>query len=158
MNSKIRLFFAVAVAGALGACATVRPPLPPPPVPVTLHRPAAPLYHAAVGAQSCAAGSQNIAPVATLTFTPPTTNLDGTPVNGPLTYTLYEGASSGAETKAATGITASPYLVNSGIKGGTTVYFELTAVDANGNESPRSNEACKTFPVAPPNSFVITIQ
>lgn len=156
MNSKIRLLLAVAAAVALGACATVRPA--PTPVPVTLHRPAAPLYHAAGGAESCVAGAQNVAPVATLTFTPPTTNLDGTPVVTPLTYNLYESTTSGAEAKVATGITASPYVIDTGIKGGTTVYFELTAVDANGNESPRSNEACKTFPVSPPNSFVITVR
>lgn len=156
MNCKIRLLLAVAAAAALGACATMPPA--PPPVPVTMHRPAAPLYHAAVGALSCVAGAQNVAPVATLTFTPPTTNMDGTPISGPLTYNLYEGTASGSETKAATGITASPYVIDTGIKGGTTVYFELTAVDANGNESPRSNEACKTFPVSPPNSFVITVR
>ena len=149
----IRYLIALIASALLCACAAT-PPAPP----ASTHRPAAPLYHAAMGATSCASGSQNIAPVATLTFTPPTTNLDGTPVATPLTYNLYESTVSGAETKIASGITGSPDVISSGLKGGTTAYFELTAVDANGNESPRSNEACKTFPVSPPNSFTITVE
>jgi len=147
---RITTIICAAATLALGACA-VTPPAP-------KSRPSAPLYHAAFGAASCAAGAQDTAPVVTLTFTPPTTNVDGTPVNGPLTYNLYQGTALGAETRAAIGVTGSPDIINSGLKGGTTYYFELTAVDANGVESARSNEACKTFPVAPPNAFVISIQ
>lgn len=144
------LLSATLVALAISACATLPP--------VALHRPAAPSYHAAFGASSCVAGSQDVAPVATLTFTPPTTNLDGTPITGPLTYNLYEGASATALTKTATGLTGSPVVTKTGLAGGTVEYFALTAVNSQGVESPLSNTACKTFPVSPPNAFVITIQ
>ena len=144
----MRLVMVFLSAIALGACATT---------PASTVRPSAPLYHAAVGATSCVSGAAGIAPVATLTFTPPTTNTDGTPVNGPLTYNLYEGTTT-AVTKVQTGITGSPEVVNSGLKGGATYYFGLTAVDANGNESALSNLACKTMAPSVPNSFVITIQ
>lgn len=134
---------------ALGGCAVT-------PLAVT-HHPAAPLYHAALGAMSCAVGAQDIAPVATLTFTPPTTNTDGTPVAGPLTYNLYEGTTT-AVSKVQTGIIGSPDVVNSGLKGGATYYFGLTAVDANGSESALSNLACKTMAASVPNSFVVTVE
>jgi hypothetical protein len=147
---KNAMSIVAALAAALLAGCAVAPPRP------ALSRPMAPLYHA--GAASCAAGSKDVAPVATLTFTPPTANTDGTPVNGPLTYNLYEGAAPGAEVKAATGITASPHVIDSGLKGGTTEYFELTATDALGSESARSNEACKAFPLSPPGAFVISVQ
>jgi hypothetical protein len=145
----IRVLLTAIALAFLAACATTPP--------VSVHRPAAPLYHAALGATSCVAGAQNIAPVATLTFTPPTANTDGTAINGPLTYNLYEGTTT-AVTKAQTGITGSPDVVNSGLKGGATYYFGLTAVDANGNESALSNLACKTMAPSVPESFVITIQ
>lgn len=148
---RLTLLAGALVALALSACATT------PPAPAS-HRPNAPLYHAALGAPSCVAGAQGIAPVATLTFTPPTSNTDGTPVNGPLTFNLYEGTSSGTETKVQGGITTSPEVINSGLKGGATYYFELTAVDSAGSESARSNEACKTMASPVPNSFSITIE
>lgn len=146
----MRAFLLTLAALALSACA-VTPP-------AATHRPSAPLYHAAFGAASCVAGAAGIAPVATLTFTPPTTNTDGTPVNGPLTFNLYEGTSSGTEAKVQSGITVSPDVVSTGLKGGATYYFELTAVDANGNESARSNEACKAMAASVPNSFVVTVE
>lgn len=148
MNFK-RLIIAALVVVAISACATL------PPSPVT--RPSAPLYHAAFGATSCVAGAPGIAPVATLTFTPPTTNTDGTPVNGPLTYNLYEGTTT-AVTKVQSGITSSPDVVKSGLKGGATYYFGLTAVDASGNESALSNLACKTMAPSVPNSFTVTVE
>jgi predicted phage tail protein len=145
-----RVISAFAIAVLLAGCA-LAPPAP-------KAHPSAPLYHAAFGATSCVAGQQGISPVATLTFTPPTTNTDGTPVNGPLTFNLYQSTSPGTETKVQSGITASPDVINAGLKGGTTYYFELTAVDASGTESARSNEACKAMAPSEPNSFVITIQ
>ncbi len=147
MRARSSWFLALAV---LFGCATVPP--------ATLHRPSAPLYRGSFGAASCVAGAAGIAPSATLTFTPPTTNLDGSPVDTPLTYNLYQGTSSGSETKVETALAGSPIVLNTGIKGNASYYFELTAVDAKGDESPRSNEVCKTFPVSPPNAIVITIQ
>lgn len=143
---------AALVAAALSACALT------PPAPVSLHRPNAPLYHASLGATSCVTGAQNIAPVATLTFTPPTTNTDGTAISGPLTFNLYQGTAAGAEIKTQSGITTSPDVINAGLKGGTTYYFELTAVDTVGNESAKSNEGCKAMAPSVPNAFVITLQ
>jgi hypothetical protein len=120
-------------------------------------RPSAPVYRD-VGAASCVAGDATTAPTATLSFTAPTTNVDGTPIAGPLTYNLYQGTTSGGETQAATKLTGSPIAITTGLKVATTYYFEVTAVDANGNESSRSNEVCKTFPAAAPNTVTITIK
>jgi hypothetical protein len=84
----------------------------------------------------------------TLNFVPPTTNSDGSPVTLPLTYNVYMGTTSGGETQLSTGITASPTSISAGLVGGNTYYVEMAAVDANG-VSAKSNEACKTFALAP---------
>lgn len=106
---------------------------------------------------TCVQGAAGIAPSATLTFTAPTKNTDATPVAGPLTYTLFAGPSSGAETQVATALSGSPVSVSTGLSPNTTVYFYLVAVDANGNKSAPSNEVCKSFPASVPGTVTITI-
>ena len=108
-------------------------------------------------APTCVQGAAGVPPTATLKFTAPTTNTDGTPVNGPLTYTLFAGASSGTESQIATALSGSPVNVTTGLLPGTTVYFYIVAVDAKGNASAPSNEACKAFPVSVPGTVTITI-
>jgi hypothetical protein len=108
-------------------------------------------------APTCVVGKVGIAPAATLTFTAPTTNTDGTPIATPLTYDLFEGTSPSTLYPVAKGLTGSPVTVNTGLKDGTTVYFDLTVVDAHGTMSAPSNVVCKMFPSAVPGTVTITI-
>lgn len=112
---------------------------------------------ALAAAPTCVVGTGGVAPSATLSFTTPTANTDGTAIATPLTYNLYQGTSSGGETKVASGITGSPVTINTGLLDGTSYYFYIVVVDAHGTSSANSNEVCKTFPNGIPNTVVITI-
>ncbi len=111
----------------------------------------------AATAPTCVQGTVGVAPTATITFTAPTTNTDGTPISGTLTYDIFQGTSSGSETLAAKGLAGSPIVVNSGLTDGTTVYWYVEAVNSAGVASAPSNEVCKTFPAGVPNTVTITI-
>lgn len=108
-------------------------------------------------APTCITGTAGVAPTATLSFTAPTTNTDGTAIAAPVTYEVFEGSASGKETLAAKGLAGSPITVNTGLTDGTTAYFYVVVVDANGNPSAQSNEVCKAFPAGVPKSVTITI-
>lgn len=90
-----------------------------------------------------------------LSWTPPTENEDGTPLTDLAGYRLYYGATSGDYTAQVdiTDRTATSYIVESLAPG--TWYFALTAVNAAGAESAKSNEAManvvagETVPLAP---------
>ena len=107
----------------------------------------------------CTIGAKGATPTATLSWTPPTTNTDGTPVKGPLTFNIYQSTTSGGEgtTPAVKGLIGSSASVTTGLQPGTTYYWTATAVDANGVESAQTNEVCKTFPASVPNTFTITL-
>lgn len=107
-------------------------------------------------APTCVTGVKGAAPTASLAFTAPTSNADGTPVTGPLTYNLYQATASGTEVKVATALAGSPITVSTGLTSATTFYWYVTAVNAGGESAP-SNEACKTFPASPPGTVTITI-
>ena len=115
-----------------------------------------PLAHAQT-APTCVQGTSGVAPTATITFTAPTTNTDGSAIATPLSYEIFEGTSSNNLSLAAKGLAGSPITVNTGLKSGTTVYFYVEVVDANGVASAPSNMVCKTFPNAVPNAVTITI-
>lgn len=117
------------------------------------------LASAQAATPTCVAGVKGVAPTATVTFTPPATQSDGTafPSGTTLTYNLYQGTSSGAEVKVASSSSGSPITVNTGIVGATTYYWYVTVVDANGESAP-SNEVCKSFPAPLPGVVTITIQ
>jgi len=102
-------------------------------------------------------GANGAAPVATLTFTAPTLNTDGTAIATPLTYNLYQSTTAGAEVKVASALAGSPIVVNSGLSPGGTYYFKLSVTDAHGTESALSNEGCKSFPASVPGTVTITI-
>ncbi len=77
---------------------------------------------------------------------PPTTNVDGTPLNDLAGYKMHVGTSPGSydtvidiKDPAATG-----YVVDNLTAGAH--YFMVTAYDKNGNESGPSNEASKVIP------------
>lgn len=94
---------------------------------------------------------------ATISWTAPTTNVDGSTITSAITYNLYQGAKGSAtKPQVATGISAGSKIVT-GLPAGE-VCFEVTAVTAVGGESAHSNEACKTFPQPAPNTVTITVQ
>ncbi len=108
-------------------------------------------------APTCVVGKSGVAPTATLTFTAPTTNTDGTPIATPLTYELFQGTASGQETLVATDLTGSPISVTTGLADGETLYWFIKVMDAHGTTSAPSNEVCKTFPAGTPSTVTITI-
>ena len=112
----------------------------------------------AFAAPTCVQGASGVAPAATLTFTAPTKNTDGTAIATPLTYNVYMGTASGTETKVASGLAGSPIAVSAGLTPGSTFYFEVTVVDARGVESAKSAEVCKAFADSIPGTVTITIQ
>jgi fibronectin type 3 domain-containing protein len=114
-----------------------------------------PLIPCAVLAACSVASSATLS--ATLTWTAPTTNADGTPISGALTYDVYQGAS-GAETKVASGVTGTTWAASTGLVAGATVCWKVTAVNAAGVEGGASNEACKSFPETPSAPTNLTVQ
>lgn len=91
----------------------------------------------------------------TINFTPSTQNTDGTAIDGPVTYNLYQGIKGAAKTKVGT-VAATGTTINTGLANGVEYCWEVTAV-ARGNESARSNEACKSFPFGTPAAVTITV-
>jgi len=90
-------------------------------------------------------------PTLTVTWTAPTKKEDGSLIAGTLTYQLYSGVS-GKEVKLGVPVTASPYIVTTGIPApGQTLCFQVTAI-LNGVESVRTPEACVTIPYPRPVS------
>jgi opacity protein-like surface antigen len=108
-------------------------------------------------ATTCVQGVVGQATSASITFTAPTTNTDGSALTLPLTYNLYQSSVSGAEVKVATALKGSPIAVTTGLTPRTTYYWKLTTVDGGGNESALSNEVCKVFPASVPGTVTITI-
>jgi hypothetical protein len=96
-----------------------------------------------------AAFSITVAPVAlgsaTLSWVPPTQNADGSPLNDLAGFKVYWGSAQNSLTSSVTINNAgvASHLVESLVPG--TWFFAVTAFDANGNESDRSNVASKTI-------------
>jgi Fibronectin type III domain len=82
---------------------------------------------------------------ATLSWTPPTENTDGTPVTDLAGYHIYYGTTEGAWTSTITVLeaTETSYVV-SGLAPGT-YYFAVVAFNTAGDDSPESNVASKTI-------------
>jgi len=83
--------------------------------------------------------------VATLTWTPPTTNEDGTPLVDLAGYKIYYGTASRSYPNSITianpGITS--YVIDNLASG--TYYFAATAFNYSGGESDVSNEVSKVI-------------
>jgi hypothetical protein len=92
---------------------------------------------------------------ATITYTAPTLNTDGSAIAGAITYNLYAAAQGTTPVLVESALTASPisYVVSlTTIPYGTTECFAVTAV-ANGVESALSTPlACKTFAAPTPSA------
>lgn len=97
--------------------------------------------------------AQTISPYsASLSWTAPTANTDGSAITGSLTYNIYQGASGAlGATPVQTGITTTSATITAGLSAGATVCFAVTAVEG-GVESAQSAQACKTFPKPVPVS------
>jgi hypothetical protein len=82
---------------------------------------------------------------ATLSWTPPTENTNGTPVTDLAGYHIYYGTTEGAWTSTITVLeaTETSYVV-SGLAPGT-YYFAVVAFNTAGDDSPESNVASKTI-------------
>src|SRR5262245_38180761 len=98
---------------------------------------------------------------ANLSFTPPTTYTDGTPIlaGTVLSYNVYQGVDGGTKSKIAIPAgTQPPILITSGLASGHTYCWEVTSL-VGSSESDHSNEACKTFPEIPkvPRPVVLTV-
>lgn len=82
---------------------------------------------------------------ATLSWTVPTQNTDGTPLTNLAGYHIYYGTSAGAWTSTITVLeaTETSYVV-SGLAPGT-YYFAVVAFNTAGDDSPQSNVGSKTI-------------
>lgn len=80
----------------------------------------------------------------TLNWTPPTENVDGTPITNLSGYDIHYGTASGDYTQTVA--VASPgiatYVVDNLTPG--TYYFSISAVESDGSESPLSSEVSAT--------------
>ncbi|MEW6600288.1 MAG: MopE-related protein [Nitrospirota bacterium] len=90
-----------------------------------------------------------------LTWTPPTANDDGTPLNDLAGYNVYYGTSSGNYSESIDVGDVLTYQVDN-LSTGVTYYFTTTAYDTSGNESGYSNEMSKTFPAIDTSAPVIS--
>ena len=82
----------------------------------------------------------------TLSWIPPTTKADGTPLTDLTGYKIYFGVSSGNYTQNIDVGNVTSYTVTN-LSTGTAYYFATTAYDASSNESSFSNEVSKTIAV-----------
>lgn len=84
---------------------------------------------------------------ATLSWTPPNENTDGSPLTDLDGYVVYWGTQSGnyANSMALDDPGITTYIVDN-LLSGSTYYFATTAVNSDGLESTFSNEASKTIP------------
>lgn len=80
----------------------------------------------------------------TLSWDPPTTNVDGTPLTDLSGYKIYYGTSSGNYSQSSDAGNSTSYQVNN-LSGGATYYFVVTAYNSTGIESSFSNEVSTTI-------------
>ena len=96
-------------------------------------------------------------PTATVTWTAPTTNTDGSAIAGALTYNVYQGTGTATPVKVQGPVAALTVTITAGLAAGSTQCFTVSAV-ANGVEGPQSLPACVTLqasaPSAPPTPTV----
>lgn len=83
--------------------------------------------------------------VATLSWTPPTTNADGTPLTDLAGFKVYYGTSSQNYTAVVDNKMSTSFFFESPFSPGTVVYFSVTAYGVSGGESDFSNEVSKVL-------------
>jgi len=90
---------------------------------------------------------------ATLSWTAPTTNADGTSLTDLTGYKLYVGNASGSYQQCIDVGNLNSYTLNT-LNDGATYYFAVTAYNSIGWEGNYSNEASKSFPPLPVSHLV----
>jgi len=97
------------------------------------------------GGGTTGGGSSTVTYSASLSWSPTTANIDGTPIGSDLAgYKVYYGTSSGNYLDYVTlGSDTTNVVINQLPSG--TYYFTVTAFDTAGNESAFSNEAVKSL-------------
>lgn len=95
-----------------------------------------------------------------LSWTPPTTNNDGTAITNLSGYKIYWSTTSGnytnVQSKDVGNVTTIP-IVN--VTGSNSVYyFVATAYNTSGNESGFSNEVRNTLPLGPAVPGILQVQ
>jgi hypothetical protein len=86
-----------------------------------------------------------------LSWNPPTSNADGTPLNDLAGYIMYYGQSSSNYSATVDVDNATTYTL-AGLAGGQRYYFAVTAYDISQNKSAFSNETSLITPIDPPTS------
>ncbi|MEM4260895.1 MAG: DUF1566 domain-containing protein [Candidatus Woesearchaeota archaeon] len=99
--------------------------------------------------------SEAYAGQATLFWSPPATNEDGTPITDLAGYNIYYGISSGSYTEKVDVGNVTGYTINS-LEEGKTYFFVATAYNISGIESKYSNEVSKTIPLSVKN-YLLTL-
>lgn len=98
-----------------------------------------------------------------LTWNPPTTNTDGTPLTDLAGYKVYWGTVSGTYPNSVSAPLGSGYVVSGqNLAENQNYCFVVTAVNTFGRESAPSNEACVTTPTiprdpSPPGGLTVTV-
>jgi len=107
-----------------------------------------PLYGCGQGGTSNVTGGATATNSAILSWDPPTTNVDGTPLTDLAGYKIYYGTQSRSYDHVITieDPDVTTYEVTD-LTPGETYYFAVTAFDVSGNESDYSNEVSKTIPM-----------
>lgn len=82
---------------------------------------------------------------ATLAWSAPTTNTNGTAATNLAGFNVYVGTSSGSYSQKINAGDVTSYTV-ANLNSGSTYYFAVTAYNTSGMESTYSNQASKTFP------------
>jgi hypothetical protein len=84
---------------------------------------------------------------ATITWSAPLVNADGSPISGPLTYDIYRGSTATALTKL-TSVSALTYVDPAGSPTPTTYYYAVAANYAGGNPGAETNVVPDTIAAA----------
>ena len=80
----------------------------------------------------------------TLSWNPPTTNTDGTPLTNLAGFKIHYGTSSGNYTWSINAGNVASYTLNN-LQVGKTFYFVVSAYDTDGNVSEYSGEVFKSL-------------
>jgi len=99
--------------------------------------------------------SNAFAGIASLSWDPPTTNEDGTPLADLSGYKIYYGTASFNYTQNINVGNVTTYTV-SNLTDGLTYYFAVTAYDSSLNESDYSSELSKTIPSSQQHTLTVT--
>ena len=102
-----------------------------------------------VGAMLLGTVAHATPPQAVLTWTAPTTNLDGSAITATLTYNVYQAVQGAILVKVQSAVATTTETLTAGLTAGSIQCFAVSAI-ANGVESAQSNTACVAIPFPTP--------